>query len=115
MRRDARGRRIELGDVVARPYSTDDLLFLPGRIKWAMLGRVTTITEDFQGGIVFVDGIIYGTKDIVTLSGLEAVTCDGCGSSWLFDTRRMSTKEECPGCGALFCFAGEADVPEDHS
>jgi hypothetical protein len=46
------------------------------------------------------DGITYKASEIVTLGGLEWVTCQECGFSWPFDAR-MNTVEECPCCRAL--------------
>ena len=95
---DANGRPVRVGDTVATPYPTDDLARLPERIQGAILGTVIEIAEDFNGEFVHLgDGIFYGPEDIVTLGGLEWVTCQECGESWPFDVR-MSVEEECPFC-----------------
>jgi uncharacterized Zn-finger protein len=105
---DTNGREIKVGDWVATPHRLEDcptakaVARLADTIGGAVLGQVVQIAEDFQGEFIHLgDGIIYGSEDIVTMGGLEFVTCPECGESWVFDVR-MNTQEECPFCGHLF-------------
>ena len=106
---DARGRLIKVRDWVATSYprladcpTAEMIVAMPTIIKGAILGRVVEIVEDFQGEAVHLgDGIFYSPEDIVTLGGLEFVTCPECDMPWVFDVRRNDVEEECPYCGYL--------------
>ena len=100
---DANNRPIKIGDWVATPYDTGNLLDLAGAIKDAILGQVTELIENPLGEFVALGDVTHMSDEIVTLGGLEWVTCEGCGFSWPFDVR-MSEREECPDCEALLIF-----------